>query len=38
LEHFAQDWPLSFAENSVPKLAIVFKMILGVVDARQALR
>jgi hypothetical protein len=32
-EHFAQDWPLGLAEKAVPKLAIIFKMVLGVVEA-----
>jgi len=34
LEHFVQNWSLGFAKNAVPKLAIVFKEVLGVVDAR----
>jgi hypothetical protein len=27
------DWPLGFAEDAVPKLAVVFKVVPSVVDA-----
>ena len=30
-EHFAQNWSLGFAEETVPKLAMMFKVLLGVV-------
>jgi hypothetical protein len=36
-KYFAQNWSLAFAENDVPKLAMMFKMVLGVVDARYSL-
>jgi len=37
-EHFAQDWPLGFTENAVPKMAAIFKGVLGVVASGYALR
>ena len=30
-EYFAQNWPLGLAEETVPKLAMMFKEVLGVV-------
>ena len=33
-EHFAQDWPLGFTKNDIPKLAIAFKVLLGTAQTR----
>jgi hypothetical protein len=32
-EDFVQDWPLGFAEKAVPKVAVIFKVVPGVVGA-----
>src|SRR6516164_6103910 len=33
-EHFAQDWPLGFAKNDVPEMAIAFKVLIGTAQPR----
>jgi hypothetical protein len=37
-EHFAQDWSFGFAKNAVPKMATIFKGVLGVVHLGYAIR
>jgi hypothetical protein len=36
-EHLAQDWPLGLTQDDVPKMAIAFKVLLGVLNARSSL-
>ena len=33
-EHLALDWPLGFAKNAIPKMAVIFKVFLGVLGSR----
>src|SRR5260221_7899478 len=36
-KHFMQNWSLGFSEDAVPKLAVVFKVVLGIVGTSYSL-